>query len=56
MKIEHLPAESSSSDIHNILARDGCVVIDKLLSESLVDTNLAAARFACRYTSSTSPS
>jgi hypothetical protein len=41
MKIEHLPAESSPSDIHNILARDGCVVIDKLLSESLVDTILA---------------
>jgi hypothetical protein len=41
MKVEHLPAETSPSDIHAILARDGCVVIDKLLSESLVDTILA---------------
>ena len=41
MPLEHLPANAAPADIQAILERDGCVVIDNILSEELVDTILA---------------
>jgi ectoine hydroxylase-related dioxygenase (phytanoyl-CoA dioxygenase family) len=41
MKVEHLPADAKPCDIHALLSRDGCVVIDELLSHTLVDAILA---------------
>ena len=41
MHVEHLPADTSAADIHEILKRDGCVVIDNILSSDCVDSILA---------------
>ena len=41
MILQHLPAETSQAEIHAILERDGCVVLDNLLSSNAVDTILA---------------
>ena len=40
MRIEHLPADTSPSEIHEVLKRDGCVVIDNLISHQTVDSIL----------------
>lgn len=41
MKIEHLLATASPADIHTILARDGCVVIDHVLSDDVMEKILS---------------
>lgn len=37
MKVEHVSRTTPADDIHALLKRDGCVVIDKLLSEGMAD-------------------
>jgi len=41
MYVEHLPANASAADIHALLQRDGCVVLDNILSNDSVDAMLA---------------
>ena len=31
MLVEHLPADTNPADIHEVLKRDGCVVIDNMI-------------------------
>ena len=40
MLVEHLPADTSPADIHEVLKREGCVVIDNLISHQTVDSIL----------------
>jgi hypothetical protein len=37
MKLEHLPSSSTAADVAAILARDGAVVVDRLVAPSLLD-------------------
>jgi len=37
MKVEHLPADASPQDITKILQRDGCAVVDRLVSRAAID-------------------
>ena len=41
MDIEHLPSTASPAEIYAIMERDGCVVIDGVLSDGVIDTMLA---------------
>ena len=37
MPVEHVPADTSSEKLHELLARDACVIVDGLASHALID-------------------